>query len=184
MRILLFITLIGLLGSCADLQKKEQLAKINIMNQGVDSLEKELKAHTIDTLTELKLSTSTVELRIKNNLMLEKVDIELGRKMDAYKRMRKSLKPLGEALKKVKNGIQEEREALKNLYSDIENGYGERDKYEEYLTFESVKITKIAVLLNDFKEQKEVIFKTYSELHEELHTFSMSLLEKKNISTK
>jgi hypothetical protein len=40
------------------------------------------------------------------------------------------------------------------------------------------------VLLNDYKEQKEVIFKTYSELHEELYTFSMSLLEKKNISTK
>ena len=91
---------------------------------------------------------------------------------------------VGEALKKVKNGIEEEREALKNLYSDIENGYGERDKYEEYLAFESDKITKISVLLNDYKEQKEVIFKTYSELHEELYTFSMSLLEKKNKSTK
>jgi len=184
MRLFLFITLIGLLGSCADLQKEEQLAKIDTMNQRIDSLEKELKAHTIDTLPQLKLSTSTVELRIKTNLILDKVDLELGRKMDTYKRMRRALKPLGEALKKVKNSIEEEREALKNLYSDIENGYGERVKYEEYLAFESDKITKIFVLLNDYKEQKEVIFKTYSELHEELYTFSMNLLEKKNKSTK
>jgi hypothetical protein len=184
MRLFFFIALIGLLGSCADLQKKEQLAKIDGMNQRVDSLETELKKHTIDSITELKLSTSTVELRIKNNLILDKVDIELGRKMDAYKRMRRALNPLGEASKKVKNSITEEREALKNLYSDIENGYGERNKYEEYLTFESDKINKISVLLNDYKEQKEVIFKTYSELHEELYTFSMSLLEKKNKSTK
>ena len=116
--------------------------------------------------------------------MLDKVDMELGRKMDAYKRMRRALKPLGEAFKKVKKGIEEEREALKNLYSDIENGYGERAKYEEYLAFESDKITKISVLLNDYIEQKEVIFKTYSKLHDELYTFSMSLLEKKNKLTK
>ncbi len=42
MRLFLFITLIGLLGSCADLQKEEQLAKIDTMNQRLDSLEKEI----------------------------------------------------------------------------------------------------------------------------------------------
>lgn len=184
MRLFFFFTLIVLLGSCADLQKKEQLAKINGMNQRVDSLETELRKHTIDTITELKLSTSTVELRIKNNLFLDKVDLVLGRKMDAYKRMRRALNPLGAASKKVKDGINEERIALKNLYSDIENGYGERNKYEEYLAFESDKISKLVILINDYKQQKEVIFKTYSELHEELYTFSMSLLEKKTKSTK
>jgi len=184
MRLFLFVILIGLLGSCADLQKKEQLATIDTMNQRVDSLEKELKAHKIDTLTELKLSTSTVELRIKNNLILDKVDVELGKKMDAYKRMRRAFNPLGEAFKKVKNSIKEERLALKNLRSDIVNGHGEREKYEEYLAFEADKINKIAVLLNDYKEQKEVIFKTYTELHAELYSFSMSLLEKKNKTSK
>lgn len=184
MRLFFFFTLIVLLGSCADLQKKEQLAKINEMNQRVDSLETELRRHTIDTITELKLSTSTVELRIKNNLFLDKVDLVLGRKMDAYKRMRRALNPLGAASKKVKDGINEERIALKNLYSDIENGYGERNKYDEYLAFESDKISKLAILINDYKQQKEVIFKTYSELHEELYTFSMSLLEKKTKPTK
>lgn len=184
MRLFFFFTLIVLLGSCADLQKKEQLAKINGMNQRVDSLETELRKHTIDTITELKLSTSTVELRIKNNLFLDKVDLVLGRKMDAYKRMRRALNPLGAASKKVKDGINEERIALKNLYSDIENGYGERNKYEEYLAFESDKISKLTILINDYKQQKEVIFKTYSELHEELYTFSMSLLEKKTKPTK
>lgn len=184
MRLFFFFTLIVLLGSCADLQKKEQLAKINGMNQRVDSLETELRKHTIDTITELKLSTSTVELRIKNNLFLDKVDLVLGRKMDAYKRMRRALNPLGAASKKVKDGINEERIALKNLYSDIENGYGERNKYEEYLAFESDKISKLVILINDYKQQKEVIFKTYSELHEELYTFSMSLLEKKTKPTK
>ena len=184
MRIYLFITLIGLFCSCADLNKKEQLSKIDLMNERLDSLNKELIAHTIDSLPQLKLSTSTVELRIKNNLILDKIDSELGRKMDAYKRMRRALNPLGEAFKKVKNGIFEERGTLKNLYSDIENGYGERDKYDEYLTFESDKINKISVLLNDYKEQKELIFKTYSELHDDLYNFSISLLEKKNKVTK
>ena len=184
MRLLFIVAFIGLFTSCADLQKKEQLAKIDAMNQTLDSLEKELIAQKIDTLPELKLSTSTVELRIKQYLVLDKVDIELGKKMDAYKRMRRAFGPLGKAHGKVNKSISEVREALKNLYSDIENGYGERDKYEEYITFEKDKITKTAVLLNDYKEQKESVFKTYFELHDELYTFSMDLMKKNTKSTK
>ncbi len=185
MRLLFFLALIiGLFTSCADLQKKEQLAKIDVMNQTLDSLEKELITQKIDTLPELKLSTSTVELRIKQNLFMDKVDIELGKKMDAYKRMRRALGPLGKAYGKVNKSVLEIREALKNLSSDIENGYGERDKYDEYITFEKDKITKITVLLNDYKEQKESVFKTYFELHNELYTFSMELLKKNTKSTK
>ena len=184
MRLLFFVALIGLFTSCADLQKKEQLAKIDVMNQTLDSLEKELITQKIDTLPELKLSTSTVELRIKQNLFMDKVDIELGKKMDAYKRMRRALGPLGKAYGKVNKSVLEIREAIKNLSSDIENGYGERNKYDEYITFEKDKITKITILLNDYKEQKESVFKTYFELHNELYTFSMELLKKNTKSTK
>jgi hypothetical protein len=184
MRLLFIVALIGLFTSCADLQKKEQLAKIEVMNQTLDSLEKELIVQKIDTLPELKLSTSTLELRIKQNLFMEKVDIELGKKMDAYKRMRRAFGPVGSAHGKVNKSVLELRESLKNLSSDIENGYGERDKYDEYITFEKDKITKITVLLNDYKEQKESVFKTYFELHYELYTFSMDLLKKNTKSTK
>jgi hypothetical protein len=184
MRLLFIVAFIGLFASCADLQKKEQLAKIDVMNKTLDSLEKELIAQKIDTIPELKLATSTVELRIKKNLFLDKVDVELGKKMDAYKRMRRALGPLGKAYGKVKKSISEMREALKNLYSDIENGYGEREKYEEYITFEKDKISKLTVLLNDYKEQKESVFKTYFELHDELYTFSMDLMKKNSKSTK
>ena len=143
MRLLFFLALIiGLFTSCADLQKKEQLAKIDVMNQTLDSLEKELITQKIDTLPELKLSTSTVELRIKQNLFMDKVDIELGKKMDAYKRMRRALGPLGKAYGKVNKSVLEIREAIKNLSSDIENGYGERNKYDEYITFEKKELLK------------------------------------------
>jgi len=179
MRYLFLIAVIGLLGSCADLQKKEQLEKITEMNQTLDSLEKELMNQKIDTLAQLKLSTSTVELRIKTYLVLDKVDAELGRKMDAYKLMRRAFGPLGSAFEKLRKAILEEREALKNLNSDIENGNGERKKYDEYLTFEKGKLSKLTVLLNDYKEQKEAIFETYSELHGELYALSMNLMAKK-----
>jgi len=184
MRILFVLSIIGFLSSCADLNKEKQLKKVALLNISLDSLEKELSVVKIDSMESLKLSTSTVELRIKTYLFSDKIDVELSGKMNAYKRMRRALNPLGKAYSKVKNGIMEERGVLKNLKADIENGFGEREKYDEYIAFETNKISSLSVLLNDYKEQKEVVFKTYNQLHDELYMFSMELMAKHNKTKK
>jgi len=184
MRIFILLALVSLLTACADLQKKEQLEKINLLSTSLDSLENIVKTEKIDTLASLKFNTSAVELRIKTYLVSDKIDTVLAHKMNAYKRMRRALNPLGNAYGKVKSGILEERTALKNLKADIENGYGEREKYDEYIAFEKEKINKLNQLFTDFMQQKESIFSTYELLHNELNDFSMVLLDKYNKKAK
>jgi hypothetical protein len=134
------LLLLFTLFSCSDFQKKDQLEKIQRSQRNLSDIEKELKINKIDTISKIKLTTNEVELRIKNNLVLDTINLVLGKKMDDYKRMRKSFEPLGRSYSQLMTGISEERMTLNNLVADIQNGEGERNKYDTYIVYENNKI--------------------------------------------
>ena len=129
--------------SCSDLKKDEQLKRISKLEKGLTLIENDRLKNEIDTLTALKIATNAVEIRIKNYLVLDTIDLVLGKKMDAYKIMRRSLKPLGKQNIQLKQAIREEQKSLKDLKTDIENGSGSRDKYESYILYEKNKINQL-----------------------------------------
>lgn len=179
MKHLLIVLSAFALYSCADLEKGKQFESIDKMNTTLDSIQTVLFENEIDTIAALGIAANSVELRIKNNYYADTIDMALGKKMDAYKVMRRSLGPLGRSFSVIKNGVTTEKDVLKNLKSDIENGYGERKKYNEYLQFEEGKVDQLRTLLKDYVSQKDKTMKTFLELHDELNTFSLELLKKK-----
>lgn len=179
MKILLVILLALSLFSCSDISKSTQLERISIMEQSLDSIEGVLEKEKLDTIQEWDLSAYNLEKRIKENYVSDTIDLVLGKKMDAYKVMRRNIEPMGKAMNSVKKGIKEEREKLAALKEDIKNGNGDREKYDEYVVFEEQKVDQLRVLITDFTETKKRSIDTYNQLHKELSDFSYSLLEKK-----
>ncbi len=167
-----------LLFSCADLKKDEQLKRISKLEKTLDTIHQDREKNEIDTLTALKTLTNAVEIRIKTYLVLDTINLVLGKKMDAYKIMRRNLKPLGKQNSQLKTTILEERKTLKNLRVDIENGSGSRDKYESYILFEKNKIKQIQILFEEYRRLKNETLNTYRELHDELNQLSLALLRK------
>lgn len=174
---LLLLPLLGLL-SCTDLNKGKQISAIDGMNKTIDSIQTVLLENEIDTIAALQVATNTVELRIKNYYYADTIDMALGRKMDAYKVMRRSLGPLGRSYVTIKNGVIAERTALSNLKKDIENGDGDRKKYDEYVQFEQGKVDQLRSLLSEYVKEKNKTMKTFNELHQELYDFSMEWYHK------
>ncbi len=165
--------------SCSDLKKNEQIQAITKMEATLDSIQTVLKANEVDTIAGLSTAANVIETRIKNNYKTDTIDMELGRKMDAYKIMRRSFRPLGDAYYRVQEGTSEEKLTLANLKKDIENGDGDRAKYDEYVKFEEEKVNQLRILLDDYIQQKTKTMNTFHELHEELEAFSWSLTTKK-----
>jgi predicted nucleic acid-binding Zn-ribbon protein len=166
------------LSSCMDLKTSEQLDSIEAMNQTIDSLEKVFEENRLDSVANISLKAYGVENRIKNNYVSDTINMEFGKKMDAFKVMRRNLKPLGKALTMIPQSIEEERVKLKELQEDIENGNGKREKYDEYIAFEQDKVNQLKTLVSEYMQVKEQSLKTYNELYDELNSFSMSLLKK------
>ena len=148
------------------------------MNTALDSIQTVLIENQIDTLPALTVAAMGVELRIKNNYYADTIDIELGKKMDAFKVMRKRLGPLGSTYNTIRLGVEDEKKTLKDLRSDIENGDGDRSKYGEYVHFEQQKVDQLRSLLKEYVSEKEKALTTFNELYDELNAFSMSLLQK------
>ena len=69
-----------LIFSCSDLKKDEQLKRISKLEKGLMLIENERSTNEIDTLTALKTATNAVEIRIKNYLVLDTINMVLGKK--------------------------------------------------------------------------------------------------------
>jgi hypothetical protein len=164
--------------SCSDIKKGDYLKSIEEMNTALDSIHTVLIENQIDTLPALTVAAMGVELRIKNNYYADTIDIELGKKMDAFKVMRKRLGPLGSTYNTIRIGVEDEKKTLNDLKSDIKNGDGDRSKYSEYVLFEQQKVDQLRSLLKEYVSEKEMALKTFNELYDELNAFSLSLLQK------
>ncbi len=179
MKKIFLLFLIGiLLVSCSDLDKSNRLVKIDKMLSGLDSMSIQIKKEKIDTLAEMQLAAQGVEYRIRGNFVTDTIDLELGKKMDRYKRMRRAIPKLRSNLVKLDKGIVELKNSLSLLKKDIENNSGMREKYDQYITFEKNKYDQIVVLFKEFQKNQKKILETYSDLHVELYNFSMKLINK------
>ena len=97
--------------------------------------------------------------------------------MDDYKLMRKSFDPLGRSYGNLIIGIGEERMTLNNLAADIQNGEGERNKYDTYIVYENNKIKQLKILLNSYISFKNKTMETFFRLHNELDSISRALIK-------
>jgi outer membrane murein-binding lipoprotein Lpp len=179
MKNILFLFVLSVLFSaCVDL-KKEQLAK-NVSRLGVKlaQIEASLKDERMDSISSIKINTIQTELRIKRNLHLDTIDINLAKQLDAYKVMRKSIKPLMQQYLQLRSVVKEEKQVLKRLANDIQEGRGERHRYAEYVRFERQKVNQISALAKDYLRSKAVFFQDYQRLYPPVEAFSYSLLQK------
>ena len=177
---LLSVSMIFIVVSCTDLKKNQRIEKISGMEKSLDSIEKILISVKIDSLAEMQLAAQGVELRIKNNYKLDTINLEFGKKMDDYKRMRRAIPKLKGNWDKVKKGIAEVRKSLKNLKTDIDNNSGKREKYDDYIKFELTKLNQLRLLSDECQKGQKQILNTYTKLHPELNHFSMELLNEEN----
>jgi hypothetical protein len=177
-KVIVAVGIAVLLTSCSDLKKTEYLKEIVFMNTTLDSIAGVLKENQIDTLHGVIGAGMQMELRIKNNYYSDTIDMELGKKMDAFKRMRKGLPELGNLYNTINIGVEEQKKSLLLLQNDIEQGNGERKKYGEYVVFEQQKVGQLRSLIREYVQEKNKSMTTFRELYPELNAFSMSLLNK------
>lgn len=161
--------------SCSDLDKDEQIKSVLELKKQVATIKQEFERIKIDSISDLKLSTYEVERRIKQNYFSDTINLEFGQKMDDFKRMRRMLGPISKEEGRLKSSISEELTQLKKLHSDISNGYGKRESYNEYIQFEKNKVSQIKVLFDEYVKLRAQFLGLYNRLNEELSDYSQSL---------
>jgi hypothetical protein len=172
-----FLTVL-LLCSCSDIGKEAKLSKIKALQSKLSKNKKSFEAMKVDTLFIMKQRSSDLERKLKQNYKSDSVDLNLGRRIDDYKRMRRMFGPLGALGTKLSNAFNEESLQLQHLYYDVENGFGPRDKYDEYIRLENKKCGQISILLADYLRIKTEAFEIYAKEHRFVVDFVQQILKK------
>jgi len=178
MRFGILLVIFSFLFSCSDIEKDRQVKKINGLTNSVEKLNIALTQNKISDVPEKKLAVYTVIKRIKSYYFTDTIDYQFAKKMNSYKAARKSLMILDSDYEKIRIALREEKIALRKLKSDVINGFGQREKYDEYISFEKNKTKKIKSLLDEYIYKKKEFTIAYDSLHPLLNDYSMRLEEK------
>ena len=186
--------------ACVDLDKPKHLKAIAQMEKSLDSMDVVLKENRLDTLAGIQIAANALLTRIKTYYTSDTVDVELGKKMNQFKRVMRAIKPkkgrmqnkdhdttvivmadrsIGNGFSVVHTGVKAERQTLLVLKKDIENGNGRRDKYAEYIKFEQDKVHQLQFLLKAYVDHKNKTIKDFNEIYTELNAFSLEQMKKK-----
>lgn len=163
------------LASCSDVKKSSQLSSIDEMSKKLESVKAETSENKVDSAHHISIEARETELRIKNNYFMDTIDLEFGTKMDQHKNMRRAMAKIDKMYADVLAGCDEITESLRQLRYDVENGDGERPKYEEYIAYEKEKMDQVVVLSDEYLKTKKFAVDTYRSFAKEIDDFSWKL---------
>lgn len=164
-----------LIWGCKDQEKSSYLEEIEIMSAKIDSLENVSKNQNADSIPTIVNTIGITIDRVKKNYIADTIDLELAALMNRYKDAKKSLSSNTGNLSKARGAIPEVKEKIEHLKHDIENGVGEREKYEEYINFEKDKIQEIESILDYYIKTNKKYLEQYRNAHPKVKSFADSL---------
>lgn len=170
----LFVVLLFANG-CSDLQQNKQLSKVQNLQTKLEKFDRQLAKNFPDSLSKMRLEMMQVELKIKQNLVMDTIQLDFAADMDNYKAGRKAIGPMNKQYLALKKAMKEERSTLMKLHKDIENGYGKRKSYDQYIENETKKMKQIETLKEDLFASVQQLMDTYKLLHPKLNALSNRL---------
>lgn len=97
------------------------------------------------------------------------IQMETALTFERFKQMYDDLTPALGYYDELETALKAEKEALLKLKKDIDEGNGKRHKYDEYLSFEEKKVTKLESVITLYAVRWKKLTTTYDELHNEIN---------------
>lgn len=174
---IIFLAAITLL-SCSDINQSKQLNSIDKMSKSIDSLAKVLKENHNDTALVTSRMMQNIELRFKTYYIVDTIDPVFADEINDFKQARKGMAHLQKDNSKFSSGAKEMKESLRQLRYDIENGDGDRKKYDEYIQFEASKLSTLRRLSEDHVKQSKSCWEVFDRLYQKFDKFTLELMKK------
>lgn len=174
----LFIVVFGLICSCIDLDKKEQLHALKVLDTKVDRVQLAFEQLKKDTIEEIIYTMKEVNYQIKYSIEDDTISLKTAKKLESYKNTYHKLLSIESYNEKILFGSQKIKNNIENLQIDIEEGNGERNNYDRFIDLETKKVEALELLLSKLKKLQQESLSNYKRIRKDVETFASTLEEK------
>jgi len=161
--------------SCVDLSKKNQLTELTQLSKRVDSIQQEFELLKKDTISEIIYAMNQTSEKIKTNIGDDTLSLQIARKLDSYKKVYRKLTSIEAYDEKFLFGSQDIKNSIEKLSNDITKGSGDREKYDQFLSFERSKVLELEKLLSNVKKLQSESIETFQKIHPAIASFADQL---------
>lgn len=161
--------------SCTDMKKGKQMEQITALQAELDSLEKEWnnqESNTIDSLSVICTATIDSISLLYND---QKIAVNLASKIDQFKQANTDLKELKRVHSFFPSLLNDKKQALASLKTDVNKGSGRREKYDEYIDFETKELATIRQQYQEYLQAKEQCIEYYASSSDAVADFLTGL---------
>ncbi|NDF60341.1 MAG: hypothetical protein EB100_04600, partial [Crocinitomicaceae bacterium] len=96
-------------------------------------------------------------------------------KLDSYKKVYRKLTSIEAYEEKFLFGSQDIKNSIEKLSNDITKGSGDREKYDQFLSFERSKVLELEKLLSNVKKLQSESIETFQKIHPAISSFADQL---------
>ena len=161
--------------SCVDFSKKNHLSELSHLSQRVDSIQIVFEELKKDTLSEIIYAINQTSDVIKSKIGDDTLSLDIAKKIDLYRKTYRKLTSIEAYDEKFLFGSQALKNSIENLTKDIQKGNGDRDKYEQNLSFEKNKVQELETLLSNVKKLQKEGIESFLKIHPAIKTFADKL---------
>jgi vacuolar-type H+-ATPase subunit I/STV1 len=177
MKYVFFILGLLVLTSCLDMSKQQHLDQLSNLDKRIDSIQVEFEQLKKDTIEEIIYTMKETNIKIKDNIGDDTIDLETAKKLEDYGKIFRQLSAVEGYNNKILFGSQEVKNSVEKLYRDIESGNGERVNYEKFVKFETKKVKELHSLLIDLERVQRENIQAFQKVNPEIEKFLSSLSE-------
>ena len=165
-----------LLFACTDLHKGEYLDDIEKLETVLTEIEDQTEE--IDTLALQEMFEVYTVVNDQVKQIKDTLDLETALILDSYLKAMRKIDCVRIDLVVVKDNVEMEKATLGKLREDIQNAYGRRNKYNDYIKSEELRVDSINNIFNDVQTDYAMITEVFNEnnaeLRNRLNTFTLS----------
>jgi len=161
--------------SCKNKEKNHFVTDINSLESKLDSLDQIVQDTAQETDFAVVKNVEKTLQKVKKHYTPDTVSQSFAEKINAYKQIKEALSSNSGNLAKAKQSIPEIQSKLSDLKHDIENGVNKRDKYQEFIDYETKKVRQVEELLNYYINTNNQFYSRYDSLNPIIHQFADSL---------
>lgn len=173
---LFFILLMGLLfSSCKDQQKEKYLTRLDNLHQSLDSMKTIVQNTHPSKLDSISHIVSTTLTAIKKNYKNDTISLDFANKIEAYKEIVSAFSTNSGNLAKVETTIPVVLKKVHDLRHDIDNGVNDRDKYNEFVSYEEKNEKQIKAILTYYISTNKKYVRQFDSLQPIMKKYEQTL---------